>query len=176
MDSTALRGALYSGVPKVFGRTVHANIRIQCRLNIPPFFLASTPILTSTAMPRRGKELPPHLRTRICELRSLGWSYDKIYTKHPDVPRSTIAYTCVKEAEQVNNNSKPRVRAPRIVSEDERDSIVEAVILTPAMTYKALQAQEAPNASIRSIKQLFQEMNMQKWIRLRRPALTEQHI
>ena len=35
-------------------------------------------------MGRRGPELSPQLRSRICELRSLRWSHAKIQQKHPE--------------------------------------------------------------------------------------------
>jgi hypothetical protein len=56
-------------------------------------------------MARRGPELSPQMRARICELRSLGWSYDRIRTKHLDIPKSTIGNTCRNEAIRLNNVS-----------------------------------------------------------------------
>jgi hypothetical protein len=126
-------------------------------------------------MGRRGLELSPQMRSRLCELKSVGMSYSRIYAIHPEIPLSTIKSTCQMEARRVNCVSLPRQGAPRVITEDERDSMVEAVTITPEMSYHALKAQEAPNASVRSIKRLFQEMGMRKWIRLKRPALTEQH-
>jgi DDE superfamily endonuclease len=126
-------------------------------------------------MGRRGPELSPQMRSRICELRSLRWSYQRIFEKHPEIPYSTIAYTCRKERERLNNVSKPRCGAPRVITEEERDSLLETVLLTPELSYEALRAQECPNASVRAMKQLLQEMNIRKWIRLKRPALSVAH-
>ena len=126
-------------------------------------------------MGRRGPELSPQMRSRICELRSIGWSYQRIFEKHPEIPYSTIASTCQKERERLNNVSKPRCGAPRVITEEERDSLLETVLLTPELLYEALRAQECPNASIRAMKQLLQEMNIRKWIRLQRPALSVAH-
>jgi hypothetical protein len=126
-------------------------------------------------MGRRGAELSPQMRARICELRSLKWSYDRIHKKHPEIPRTTIADTCRNEIKRLNNASMPRSGAPRVITEDERDALFEAVTLTPEISYDALQAQEAPNASLRSVKRLLQEMNIRKWVRLKRPALNEQY-
>lgn len=128
-------------------------------------------------MPPRAKhsELSPQLRGRILELRSLGWSLQKIATKH-QLLKSTVQYTVMKAKERAaSQESLPRQGAPRVISEDQRDALLEAITLTPEMTYEALKAQEAPNASIRSIKLLFQEMNIRKWKRLKRPALTAKH-
>jgi hypothetical protein len=122
-------------------------------------------------MGRRGAELSPQMRARICELRSLRWSYDKIQKKHPEIPYSTIRNTCVKEATRVNV-SQPRAGAPRVITEDERNSLLETVTLTLEISYEALRAQECPNAAM---KQLLQEMNIRKWIRLQRPALKPEH-
>lgn len=127
-------------------------------------------------MPPRAKhsELSPQLRGRILELRSLGWSLQKIATKH-QLLKSTVQYTVMKAKERAaSQESLPRQGAPRVISEDQRDALLEAITLTPEMMYEALKAQEAPNASIRSIK-LFQEMNIRKWKRLKRPALTAKH-
>jgi hypothetical protein len=126
-------------------------------------------------MGQRSPELSPQMRARICELRSLGWSYDRIQKKHPEIAYSTIGDTCRKEAKRLNNFSNPQSGAPRVITEDERDSLLETVILTPEISYEALRAQECPNASMRAMKQLLQEMNIRKWVRLKRPALTPEH-
>jgi hypothetical protein len=70
--------------------------------------LIFSPFHQNHEMGRRGPELSPQLRSRICELRSLRWSYAKIQEKHPEILLSTIRYTCQKEASQLNNVSKPR--------------------------------------------------------------------
>lgn len=113
-------------------------------------------------MGRRGPELSPQIRARICELRSIGWSYNKIHNKHPEVPRSTIVDTCRKEALRTNNESRPRSGTKRVISEEQRDMLYEEAITAPKISYEALQAQIAPDASVRSIKRLFQEMNLRK--------------
>lgn len=62
--------------------------------------------------------------------------------------------------------SQPRAGAPRVITKDERDSLLETVTLAPEILYKALQVQECPNAALRTMKQLLQKMNIRKWIRL----------
>jgi hypothetical protein len=113
-------------------------------------------------MGRRGPELSSQMRSRICELRSLGWSYNQIHTKHPEIPRTTIANTCRQESKRVNNASQPRPGPPRVITEEERDMLYDIVSSDPSISYEALQAQVAPNASIRSIKRLLHEMNLRK--------------
>ena len=106
----------------------------------------------TTKMGRRGLELSPQMRSRLCELKSVGMSYSRIYAIHPEIPLSTIKSTCQIEARHINFVSLPQQGAPRIITEDERDSMVEAVTITPKMSYHALKAQEALNASVHSIK------------------------
>lgn len=74
---------------------------------------------------RRGKELTPEMRARICELRSIGWSYRKIQARHCTIPLSTIVSTCKREHDRVGQKSKPRSGAPRKIAKDERDRMVE---------------------------------------------------
>jgi hypothetical protein len=59
-------------------------------------------------MGRRGPELSPQLRARICELRSLGWPYNRICEKYLEILRSTIGGTCRNEAKRLNNFSNPQ--------------------------------------------------------------------
>ena len=91
-------------------------------------------------MARRGPELSPQIRSRICELRSLGWSYNRIHTKHPEIPRTTIADTCRQESRRLNNVSQPRSGPPRVIAEEERDMLYDVATSTPIISYKALQA------------------------------------
>ena len=56
-------------------------------------------------MARRGKELSPQLRSRLCELKSTGWTYKKIKERHPEIPLGTIMSTIRSEKDRVNNVS-----------------------------------------------------------------------
>jgi len=125
--------------------------------------LALLPSLNiSSIMARRGPELTPQMRSRICELRSLGWSYNRIHAKHPEIARITIANTCQQESRRVNNVSQPRPGPPRVITEEQRDMLYDTATSIPSISYEALQAQVALDASIRSIKRLLQEMNIRK--------------
>jgi len=126
------------------------------------FTFSFSTILSIFLIMARGKELSPQMRSRICELRSLGWSYNRIHEKHPDIPRTTIANTCRQESTRLENFSRPRPGPPRIISEEQRDLLYDTAISTPAISYEALQEQVAPDASIRSIRRLLQEMNLRK--------------
>jgi hypothetical protein len=103
------------------------------------------------------------MRTRICELHSLSWSYNRIYTKYPDIHKSIIGYMYRKEAKRVNNISQPRSGTPCIIIEEQRNILYDIATLVSSISYKALQAQVAPDTLIRLVKRLLQEMNLRKW-------------
>ena len=128
---------------------------------LPSFLFTSYPYYI-LIMARRGPELSSQMRSRICELRSLGWSYNRIHTKHPEIARTTIVDTCCQESKRLDNVSQLRPGPPRVITEEQRDMLYDIATLAPAISYEALQAQVAPNASIRSIKRLLQEMNLRK--------------
>src|SRR5947209_6837141 len=71
----------------------------------------------------RGEALSPHLRSQICELRSIGYTYGQI--QH--IKRPTIISTCKREASRVNNMSKPRKGAPRKLSDEQRDQLYDTI-------------------------------------------------
>ena len=79
-------------------------------------------------MPRRGPELSPQMRSRICELRQIGWSYTRIYNLHLEIPKSTIAYTCKKETLRINNKSILRFGTLRKLIEKQCDQIYDIVM------------------------------------------------
>src|SRR5277367_3871019 len=90
-----------------------------------PFSLLYLSLNISLIMVRRGPELTPQMRSRICELRSLGWSYNRIHAKHPEIPRTSIANTCRQESKRVNNVSQPRPGPPRVITEEQRDVLYD---------------------------------------------------
>lgn len=125
-------------------------------------------------MGRRSKELEPQLRGRILALREEGMSIQRIATKH-ELAYSTVRSTIEAAKKRASSQaSLPRQGAPRAVTEDQRDAIYEAVTTNLNITFADLQA-EAEDASIRTIRRLLREMNIRKWQRKKRPALTEDH-
>ncbi|ODA79535.1 hypothetical protein RJ55_05129 [Drechmeria coniospora] len=67
------------------------------------------------------------MRSRICELRSLRYSYRQIQAAHPEIKLSTIRYTCQIEAKRKECVSQPRSGRPRSLSEEDRDRIYDIV-------------------------------------------------
>jgi hypothetical protein len=71
------------------------------------------------------------MRSCLCELYSIGYSYKHIYEMHREIPLSTIKYTIRKEAIRNKNQSIPRSGVPHKISEEERDHIYDLAIHEP---------------------------------------------
>ena len=127
-----------------------------------------------------GKELSVETRVRILELHDIGWSMQKIATKH-SLAKSTVQYTITKARERAGASvncsqaSLPRTGTPRVITEDERDAITETIEKNPYVTHEELRKEHVPHSSVRTMQRLCNEMERRKWMCLRRPALTEEH-
>jgi len=121
------------------------------------------------------RELTPQMRSRICELHSIGWGYKRIHSKHPEVPISTIRDTIKMESRRQDNKSLPRSGRPHQLSEDQRDHVYELSLQNPNIKYADL-IEEVDNAvQKRSLQYLLQEMGRRKWKQMNRPKLEPQH-
>ena len=120
----------------------------------------------------RGRELTPQLRSRICELRSLGFSYGRIAEIHPEVSRSTIITTCRREALRNDNVTQPRSGAPRRLTDEQRDYLYDfAVHQNPHSKMRDLLAEVDGAVKKRSVQKLMREMNRRKWQQRKRPEI-----
>ncbi|KAI1852611.1 hypothetical protein JX265_003093 [Neoarthrinium moseri] len=109
----------------------------------------------------RGPELSPQLRSRICELRSIGWTTGQIHKKHPDVPISTIKSTIRREALRENNVSRPRTGARRKLTEEDRDYLYDLVVhQNPNITHADLLEAVDHKIKARSLQYLLREMGI----------------
>ena len=128
---------------------------------------------------QRGAELTPTLRARICELRDAGWSYGKIAAQVSRlgdiISRSTVQTICRREIKRVNNQSRPRPGTPRVITEVERDMMMDIILYQdPYIKWRDL-ARECETAHERSIRRLFADLYMRKWRSMKRPFLTQEH-
>ena len=125
---------------------------------------------------RRTTELSPQLRSRLCELRSLGWSFPRIHRLHKEVPLSTIKTTCYRETKRVNNLSMRRSGAPRKLSDEQRDHLYDlAVHQNPHITNQELVEEVDFTLHKRSIQKLLREMGRRKWKQKERPEIKLHH-
>ncbi|KXG50982.1 uncharacterized protein PGRI_065540 [Penicillium griseofulvum] len=88
---------------------------------------------------RRGAELDPFLRTRLCVLRTTAkWTYKQIQNEYPHIPLSTIKSTILRESNRVNNHSQARSGRPSKLKDEDRARIREAFRANPQITYDEL--------------------------------------
>lgn len=78
------------------------------------------------------RQLDPQTRSRICELRSIGWSHRRIHERHPHIPLGTIKTTLYREHLRDNNVTRRRPGAPRKLKEskDQTANIKQQVEIT----------------------------------------------
>ena len=110
----------------------------------------------------RGKELDAQMRSRICELRSIGMPYSKIQERHPEISISTMRTTVAREKLRSNNNTKPRPGRPRKLTEDQRDHLYEIVTKNPQMTDAELLAEVDHAIGLRTLRDLLADMKKRK--------------
>lgn len=123
-----------------------------------------------------GAELSPQLRSRICELHSLSYSYTQIHKIHPEVKLSTIKTTCRRENLRVNNTTRPRSGAPRKISEVQRDYIYDIVVnQNPHITNRDLLDEVNAICKERTLQRLLRELGRRKWRQRRRPEIKAHH-
>lgn len=121
---------------------------------------------------RRTTELSPQLRSRLCELRSLGFTFLRIHQIHPEVPVSSIKYTCYREKDRMNNQLKRRSGAPRKLSDEQRDHLYNLTIhQNPYITNRELVAEVDETIKKGSIQRLLREMGRRKWRQKQRPEI-----
>lgn len=112
-------------------------------------------------MPRRGKELSPTVRSRICELHNAGYGYKRIHQIHPEVPVSTIRYTIKKEADRRDNKSMSRPGQPKKLSEEQRKLIYDTVTSgNPNISNTELLASVGNAVKLRALQYVLREMRV----------------
>ncbi|CAP98087.1 hypothetical protein EN45_097680 [Penicillium chrysogenum] len=98
-----------------------------------------TPEKTEKRSRRRGAELDPFIRTRLCVLRTTAkWTYKQIHDEYPHIPLSTIKSTILRESNRVNNHSLARSGRPSKLKDEDRARIREAFHANPQITYDEL--------------------------------------
>lgn len=116
------------------------------------------------------------MRSRICELSSLGYSLRRIHAIHREIPLSTIRYTVKKEHTRLKNQSLPRSGTPHKLSDEQRDHLYDLTAnQNPRIKYREL-AKEVDNCASRStLYRLFREMHKKKWLQKVRPEIQPHH-
>ena len=113
-------------------------------------------------MPRPRKELDPQMRSRICELYSVGFGPKKIHDRHREIPFNTIRTAIKRERDRLNNHTQPRSGRPRQLTENQRDHIFELSTTNPHIKYTELLDEVDHAVKKRSIQNLLNEMGRRK--------------
>jgi hypothetical protein len=114
------------------------------------------------------------MRSRICELHSIGWGAKRIYYLHREIPLATIKTTIRKEAIRKDNVTLPRSGAPRKISEEEQDHIYD-LTQDPHIKMRELLDEVSTPLTKKTIQQLLRDMHKTKWLQKVRPLLEEEH-
>lgn len=110
----------------------------------------------------RGKELTPQLRSRICELHSIGWGARRIHRKHPEIPVGTIRTTISREHLRDNNGTRPRSGRPQKLTEEHRNRLWEALASNSKATNKELLEAIEYAVQKRTLQRVVQELKVEK--------------
>ncbi|KAH6654192.1 hypothetical protein BKA67DRAFT_564388 [Truncatella angustata] len=117
-------------------------------------------------MPPRGPGLPEVMKARISELRSLGWSPNRIHKKHPDIKLSTIKSYITREAAIARRatDHTPSKRGPkRKLTEEDRDRIYDIIYHEdPHIKHRDLLQEVDDKVKLTSLRNLLREMGKRK--------------
>jgi transposase len=94
-----------------------------------------TPLGEISANNRRGFDLTPSLRSRICGARDFGVGIAEIARRY-EIPDSTVRSTLQQEPLRINDESLPRSSAPTKVSIYLETSILRYIRRVPKAQYK----------------------------------------
>ncbi|CZS92493.1 uncharacterized protein RAG0_03093 [Rhynchosporium agropyri] len=123
-------------------------------------------------MPRQ--ELQPQMRARIVELASEKWSAPQIHRKYPEIPLSTIRLTIKTYLFGTTDFiSKPRVRRPRALPEEQRDHMHDIINHSnPYIKMRDLLREVNDSCKERCMQSLLRSMDKKKWLQKKRPFIT----
>lgn len=125
-------------------------------------------------MPPR-KELTPEIRARLCEFKSIGWTFTMIYKRYPHIPYPTIQTTIKRESTRKQQHSAPRSRRPKRITPEEQQQLLDLVEQDQHIEIHELSTAVQSSPSIRTVQRLFRTLHMQKWKQCKRPEITSQN-
>lgn len=112
-------------------------------------------------MPPR-RELTPQMRSRLCELKSIGLSYNQIHQRHPEIPMGTIRSTIRREKDRDDNKTAPRSGRPRKITEEQLDRLRDLSASAPGLKYKKLMKEIDADIHKRTLQRTLQEIRKQQ--------------
>lgn len=103
------------------------------------------------------------------------WSYGQIHKKYPDIPLSTIKYTCLKSRIRDKEQSLKRSRRPKILNDDDRQKVLQKIHEDPRVSYDDLLAEVSHKCKKDSIARLLSAEGLRKWRVMKRPYLKPEY-
>jgi hypothetical protein len=112
------------------------------------------------------------MRSRICELSSIGYCLRRIHAIHREIPLSTIRYMVKKEHERLDNQSLPWSGTPYKLLDEQQDHLYNlAVNQDLYLKCRELANQINYCASRNILCCLFWEMHKKEWLQKTRPEI-----
>jgi transposase len=102
------------------------------------------------------------MRSRLCELKSIGLSFSQIHQRHPEIPLGTIRSTIRREKDRDDNKTAPRSGRPRKITEEQLDRLRDLSASTPDMKYKDLMKEIGADIHKRTLQRTLQAIRKQQ--------------
>jgi transposase len=132
-----------------------------------------TPLGEISANNRRGFDLTPSLRSRICGARDFGVGIAEIARRY-EIPDSTVRSTLQQEPLRINDESLPRSGAPTKVSIYLETSILRYIRRVPKAQYKDIKRECNTSLSDSTLYRLLKKHGITNWLCKKRPFLSKQ--
>lgn len=121
-------------------------------------------------------QLAPYERTKLIELKAIGWSYKEIYERYSHIPLGTIKTTISRSRQRgPTEETLPRSGRPKVLNDEERTMLLNLIRDDPHIKYDDLLSRLDHKVSRQTLWRFFREFNKRKWLVLQRPELSEEH-
>lgn len=108
----------------------------------------------------RRCQLAPYERTRLVELKAIGWSYKEIHERYPYIPIGTIKTTIARSSRRGPTQATlPRSGGPKKLNEEERKMLLDSINQNPQIKYDQLLSRLDHDVSRQTLWRFFQGQN-----------------
>ncbi|KAJ5645259.1 hypothetical protein N7507_011270 [Penicillium longicatenatum] len=89
---------------------------------------------SNVAQTPKRRQLAPHERVKIVELKAIGWSYKEIQKRYSHIPMGTIKTTIARaSARGPTQETLPRPGGPKKLSDEDRKMLLTAISEDPGI-------------------------------------------
>ncbi|KAJ5472055.1 hypothetical protein N7539_008624 [Penicillium diatomitis] len=128
-------------------------------------FTVSRPVTSPSSAPPRHRvhQLDVNLRFQIVALKVVGkWSYGQIHKKYPDIPLSTIRYTCLESRIRNKEQSSNRARRLKVLNYNARQNVLPKIYEDPQVSHDDFLASVSQKCKANSIARLLSVEGLRK--------------